>query len=136
MSASPGGDWQFAFHGLAGVSFYVQDTPTFVLNGDGPLLALTKPASGFTTGADIRQSRFNFSVAGPKVLGGATPKAVLEIDFFGLNSPGGYGEVSVYSRVRLAYAELNWTTNSPGRAGPQSRSPASSPRGLATWPSP
>ena len=105
---SPGSDWTFGFHGFAGVSFYVQDTPTFVLNGQGPLLALTKPGGGFTTGADIRQSRFNFSVAGPKVLGGATPKAVLEIDLFGLNSPGGYGEVSVYSRVRLAYAELNW----------------------------
>jgi hypothetical protein len=91
-----------------GVSLYTQDTPTFVLNGQGPLLPLSKPGGGLTTGADIRQSRFNFSLAGPKVLGGATPKAVLELDLFGLNSPGGYGEVSVYSRVRLAYAELNW----------------------------
>ena len=105
---SPGNDWSFGFHGLAGASIYVQDTPTFVLNGQGPLLPLTKPAGGITTGADIRQSRFNFSVAGPRVLWGATPKAVLEIDLFGLNSPGGFGEVSVYSRVRLAYAELNW----------------------------
>jgi hypothetical protein len=103
------GDWKFALHGLAGASFYVQDTPAFVFNGQGPLLALSKPGDGgFTTGADIRQSRFNFSVAGPKVFGGATPKAVLEIDLFGLNSPGGYGEVSVYARTRLAYAELNW----------------------------
>jgi hypothetical protein len=102
------GDWKFAMHGLVGASFYVQDTPAFVFNGQGPLLALTKPAYGYTTGADIRQSRFNFSVAGPKVFGGATPKAVLEIDLFGLNSPGGYGEVSVYARTRLAYAELNW----------------------------
>jgi hypothetical protein len=39
---------------------------------------------------------------------GAVPKALLEIDLFGLNSPGGYGEVSVYSRVRLAYAEMKW----------------------------
>jgi hypothetical protein len=95
-------------HGIAGVSFYVQDTPDFVFNGQGPLLALAQPAGGFTTGADIRQSRFNLSVAGPKVFGGATPKAVLEIDLFGLNSPGGYGEVSAYARTRLAYAELNW----------------------------
>jgi hypothetical protein len=105
---SPGGDWKFGFHGLVGVSLYIQDTPTFVLNGQGPLLPLSKPGGGSTTGADIRQSRFNFSVAGPKVLGGATPKAVLEIDLFGLNGPGGYGEVSAYSRVRLGYAELNW----------------------------
>jgi hypothetical protein len=105
---SPGGDWKFGFHGLVGVSLYIQDTPAFVLNGQGPLLPLSKPGGGSTTGADIRQSRFNFSLAGPKVLYGATPKAVLEIDLFGLNGPGGYGEVSAYSRVRLAYAELNW----------------------------
>jgi hypothetical protein len=100
----------FAFHGIAGASFYVQDNPTFVLNGQGPLLLLApRPTDGgFTTGADVRQSRFNSSLAGPKVLGGAVPKAVLEIDLFGLNAPGGYGEVSVYSRVRLAYAELKW----------------------------
>jgi hypothetical protein len=104
---SLGGDWRFGFHGLAGVSLYVQDTPGFVFNGQGPLLALTKPASGYTTGADVRQSRFGFSVSGPKVLG-ATPKAVLEIDLFGLDSPGDYGEVSAYERLRLAYAELNW----------------------------
>ena len=104
----PEPDWKFALHGLVGTSVYVQDTPAFVLNGQGPLLALSKPGGGFTTGADIRTSRFNFSVAGPKVFGGATPKAVLEIDLFGLNSPGGFGEVSVYERVRLAYAELNW----------------------------
>lgn len=104
---SVGGDWRFGFHGIAGVSFYVQDTPDFVYNGQGPLLPQTKPASGFTTGADIRQSRFGFSVAGPKVLG-ATPRAVLEIDLFGLDSPGDYGEVSAYERLRLAYVELGW----------------------------
>jgi hypothetical protein len=103
----PPSPWKFALHGFAGVSLYLQDSPTFVLNGQGPLLVLTQPASGPVFGADIRQSRFNFSVIGPQVLE-ATPKAVLEIDLFGLNSPGGYGEVSVYSRVRLAYAELNW----------------------------
>jgi hypothetical protein len=102
-------DWTFAFHGIAGASLYVQDTALLVFNGQGPLVVLgPQPKDGgFLTGADIRQSRFNFSVAGPKVLG-ATPKAVLEIDLFGLNSPGGFGEVSAYSRTRLAYAELKW----------------------------
>ena len=33
---------------------------------------------------------------------------MLEIDLFGLDSPGGFGEVSAYERVRLAYAELKW----------------------------
>ena len=106
---SPDGNWKFAFHGLVGSSFYVQDTPQYVLNGQGPLLPLGKADSSFTTGADVRQSRFNFSLAGPKVLD-ATPKAVVEFDFFGLNSPGGYGQVSVYPRLRLAYAELNWNS--------------------------
>jgi len=91
-----------------GSSFYVQDTPQYVLNGQGPLLPLGKPTdSSFTTGADVRQSRFNLSLAGPTVFD-ATPKAVVEFDFFGLNSPGGYGQVSVYPRLRIAYAELNW----------------------------
>src|SRR5580658_4671342 len=45
---SPGGDWKFGFHGIAGASFYVQDTPAFVLNGQGPLLALSKPGYGLT----------------------------------------------------------------------------------------
>ena len=104
-------DWTFAFHGIVGTSLYIQDNATFVLNGQGPLLPLVaRPAvgGGLTTGADIRQSRFNTSLAGPKVLGGAVPKAVLEIDLFGLDSPGGYGQVSAYERVRLAYAELKW----------------------------
>jgi hypothetical protein len=105
---SIGGDWTFGLHGIVGVSGYVQDTPDLVFNGQGILLPLSKPAGGFTTGADVRQTRFNFSVGGPQILGGATPKAVLEIDFFGLNGPGAFGEVSVLPRLRLAYTELNW----------------------------
>jgi len=104
---SLGGDWKLAFHGFAGASFYVQDTPAFVFNGQGPLLPLSKPGYGFTTGADVRQTRFSLAISGPQVLG-ATPKALIEMDFFGLNGPGGYGEVSVLPRLRLAYTELNW----------------------------
>lgn len=33
---------------------------------------------------DVRQTRLNFSVKGPTVLGGATPTGVVEIDFFGM----------------------------------------------------
>jgi hypothetical protein len=105
---SLGGDWKFGFHGIVGSSFYVQDNATYVFNGQGPLLALAKGNGDFTTGADVRQSRFNFSLAGPKVFSGATPKAVVEIDFFGGYGAGGYGEVSIFPRLRLAYAELNW----------------------------
>lgn len=104
---SPGGDWRFGFHGMVGVSFYVQDTPDYALNGQGPLLASYVPANGFTTGADIRQTRFGFTLSGPKVLG-ATPKALIDFDLFGLASPGDYGEVSLYQRVRNAYLEMKW----------------------------
>jgi hypothetical protein len=57
---------------------------------------------------DVRQSRFNFSVSGPQVMGGATPTAVLEIDFFGGFSAGNFGDASLFPRMRLAYSELNW----------------------------
>jgi hypothetical protein len=101
-------EWKFEFHGIVGVSIYAQDTPDFVLNGQGPLLALAQPSGPtITMGGDVRQSRINFSMQGPEAFG-AKPKAVVEMDMFGLNSPGGYGEVSVYSRLRLAYAELKW----------------------------
>ncbi len=57
---------------------------------------------------DVRQSRFNFSVQGPKVLFGATPTAVMEIDFFQGFGGGNYGDVSLLNRLRVAYSELNW----------------------------
>jgi hypothetical protein len=102
------GDWSFAFHGIAGVSLYAQDTPAFLLNGQALLLPLSKPASGVTTGADVRQTRLNFSVSGPHLLGDATPKALIEMDLFGGDGDGSYGEVNILPRLRLAYAELSW----------------------------
>ncbi len=59
-------------------------------------------------GGDVRQTRFNFSVSGPTVFGGATPKGVLEIDFYNNSGGGSYGDVSITPRMRLGYAELNW----------------------------
>ncbi|MDR3607045.1 MAG: hypothetical protein P4M08_06670 [Oligoflexia bacterium] len=102
-------DFKFELHGFVGASGYVQDTPGFYLNGQGPLLLTNEPSSsGTTTGFDVRQTRLNFSVAGPTILNGATPKGVVEIDFFNLQGPGGYGEVSAVPRLRLAYGEFNW----------------------------
>jgi hypothetical protein len=100
-------DFKFDFHGIAGASMYIQSNPDFVLNGQGPLI-LKSENPGTTTGFDVRQTRLSFSVTGPTVLGNATPKAVVEADFFGLDSPGGYGEVNALQRLRLAYAELSW----------------------------
>jgi hypothetical protein len=102
------GDWRFSFHGIAGASVYVQDTAGFAFNGQGLLLPLDKPSNAYTTGVDVRQTRLTLGLSGPTVLGGATPSALVETDFFGPYSPGSYGEVSITPRLRLGYAELNW----------------------------
>jgi hypothetical protein len=57
---------------------------------------------------DVRQSRFNFSVTGPQVLFGATPSAVMELDFFQGFGAGNFGDVSLLNRLRTLYSELNW----------------------------
>jgi hypothetical protein len=57
---------------------------------------------------DVRQTRLNFSVKGPTVLAGATPSAVVELDFFQGFGGGNFGDVSLLNRLRLAYTELNW----------------------------
>ena len=76
------------------------------------------PTDKMVFGGDVRQTRLNFSVAGPEVFGGAKPKAVVEVDFFGADFvtvagvptliTGGFGDVSVMPRMRIAYAELKW----------------------------
>jgi hypothetical protein len=102
----------FELHGFVSTTMYFQDT-NFALSAGQPALwiAGTYTADKPIVGADIRQTRLNFSVAGPKVMGDATPKAVVEVDFFGSSefAPiGSYGDVSVVPRVRVAYVELNW----------------------------
>jgi hypothetical protein len=104
----------FELHGFTSVSMYLQDAQ-FGLNNNNPAngqaalnVLKTFEQDKPIFGADVRATRLNFSVRGPEVLGGATPKAVVEIDFFGGDSPGGFGDVSVWPRLRLAYTELNW----------------------------
>ena len=102
--------FKFDLHGIVGTSLYVQSNPSQVLNGQGPLLLTTENATSgqSTTGFDLRQTRLRFSVSGPQVLGGATTHGVVESDFFNLEGPGGYGEINLMNRLRIAYAELNW----------------------------
>lgn len=110
----PPPQWRFEMHGFAGGTVYVQDTGNSAMFPSGGQQALymtsaAQPkADRLVLGGDVRQSRFNFSVAGPKVWGGAVPKAVLEIDFFNGWGSGGYGDISVTPRMRISYAELNW----------------------------
>ncbi len=109
-AAKPATPFTFALHGFVSGSSYVQDANLGLSEGQqsifvsGAQPATDKAALGF----DVRQSRFNFSVKGPEVLMGATPSAVLEIDFFQGFGAGGFGDVSLLNRMRLAYSELNW----------------------------
>ncbi len=128
--------FEFAFHGFIGGTLWVQDSPTGISGGQQALWAASPgaPASGYTQDkpvfdGDVRQTRLNFSIKGPEVMG-AIPKGVVEIDFFGayqvtvgtqtactnaactttgaLAAYNAYGEQSIIPRLRFAYAELNW----------------------------
>jgi hypothetical protein len=99
----------FALHGFVSMSACSQDGAYQLSDCQQSLMAAAEPAAdGNSLGFDVRQSRFNFSVKGPQVFAGATPTAVLELDFFQGFGAGAYGNVSLLNRLRLAYSELNW----------------------------
>jgi hypothetical protein len=118
FAASAADDWKFSLHGFVSMSGAYQDGNFGASEGQqaiytGAARVGTNPATGKAVDPnsltfDVRQSRFNFSVAGPQVLGGAQPKGVLEIDWFGGFGSGNYGDVSLVPRIRLAYSELAW----------------------------
>jgi hypothetical protein len=73
---------KFDFHGFIGGSLWSQDA---VFNGFGQqIFFVTKQPNQdkLLFGGDARQTRLNFSLAGPAVFGGAIPKGVAELDFF------------------------------------------------------
>jgi len=76
--------------------------------------AAAQPATDRTfQGAEIRNTRINFTFAGPAVIGKWSPKAVLEADFFGaFGGTGGppFGDEQPQLRARFAYVDL---TNGP-----------------------
>lgn len=100
----------FALHGFVSMSAYMQDGLTGLSEGQQSLFAAppTLNTDKASLGFDVRQSRFNFSVKGPQVFMGATPSAVLELDFMQGFGGGAFGNVSLLNRMRLAYSELNW----------------------------
>jgi hypothetical protein len=109
-SAQSASDFTFAMHGYVVGSLYAQDGLIGPSNGQQAWYAALEPTKHrWLFGGDVRTSRFNFSVAGPKVVGG-TPRGVLEFDWSNNNGPGSYGDVSLIPRLRLAFAELNWGT--------------------------
>lgn len=99
----------FALHGFVSMSAYQQDAVFGLSEGQQALFVSAEPATDKNAlGFDVRQSRFNLSLKGPAVLGGATPSGVLEFDFFQGFGAGAFGDVSLLNRMRLAYSELNW----------------------------
>jgi hypothetical protein len=96
---------KFEFHGFVGASLFAQDA---IFNNSGQqifFVTRTPNTDRLLFGGDARQTRLNWSLAGSKIFGGATPKAVAEIDFFGT---AGISATNVTPRLRLSYGELNW----------------------------
>lgn len=121
-AAAPASPFTFAFRGFVSGSVFVQDGVLAGAaglpgiggttgQGHGALFAASEPVTDklFFSG-DVRQTRMNFSMKGPPVLGGATPTGVIEMDFLGANSGGAFGDDSVLPRIRLAYVEAAWPT--------------------------
>ena len=146
----------FELHGFTSMTMYFQDA-AFGVNNNNPAngqaalnVIKTYSADKPLFGADVRQTRLNFSVRGPEILGGAVPKAVVEFDMFGGDTAGAFGDVSLAPRIRTAYTELKWasTTLQFGQQNmliiggliPQSLShiafPAAYTAGLVGWRSP
>jgi hypothetical protein len=102
--------FKFELHGFVGGSLYFQDSQTNSTGGAATYVTGQPRSDRGIFSADVRQTRFNMSLAGPKVLGDATPKAVVEFDFYGGVQPaGGSTQITALSpRLRLAYGELNW----------------------------
>jgi hypothetical protein len=118
--------WKFEFHGFVTASVYTQDQVFSNGQGQGLMYAAPLPVNaalppaGTNTAAspkktdrlysgDVRNSRFAFSMAGPKVFDGAAqPRAYLEFDLFGPYNSGAYGTDQPIPRLRVAYAELKF----------------------------
>lgn len=114
--------YKFEFHGFVTGSLYMQDQVGGVQqSGQGLLFYAPSPAnhmptlptaganqkSGTFVGGDVRQSRYIFSLSGPKAFAGATPKAYFEGDLLGGQGGAPLIESWVW-RIRAAYAQLTW----------------------------
>jgi hypothetical protein len=100
----------FELHGFVSTTMYFQDANFAINPGQNALwIGASYGQDKPLFGADIRQTRLNFSVRGPEVMGGAVPKAVVEFDMFGSSEflpSGSFGDVSIVPRIRVAYVEL------------------------------
>ncbi|HXX30710.1 MAG TPA: hypothetical protein VEJ89_08330 [Myxococcaceae bacterium] len=106
---SPDNSFQFKFRGMVTGTVFEQVGGLGPSPGQQSLWATrTQPYNDRVSwGGDVRQTRLNFAVKGPQVLG-ATPLAVTEVDFFGGLGAGNYGYESIVPRLRLAFVQLEW----------------------------
>ena len=109
-AAAPPPEWKFELHGFVSGTLWIQDALYNNNQGQIALFGVQQyQTDKLSFGGDVRQTRLNFSVAGPTVFGGAKPKGVVEIDFFGSEefaTTGARADVSIVPRMRVAYAEL------------------------------
>jgi len=106
----------FTFKGFVGASVFAQDANmgiTYVgaanQTGQIPVFAANAvwPTDKVIYGGDVRQSRMNFAVKGPTVMGDWTPNGVIEIDWSGGVGGAPFGDENLLPRLRLAYVELS-----------------------------
>ena len=103
----------FELHGFISTTGFFQDALFNAYGQNALFVAGTYSADKPVFGFDLRQTRLNFSVKGPQIMGGATPKAVVELDLFGSNefaapATAAFGDVSILPRLRVAYVEIAW----------------------------
>lgn len=112
---------KFEFHGFVGGSVYSEDASLSSGGGAGAWHVNNGGDFGADKsnfGGDVRQTRLNFSLSGPQIFAGATPRAFAELDFFGNSGEGAFGDISITPRLRVAYAELKFAkSNTMVRAG-------------------
>jgi hypothetical protein len=111
-------DVKLEFHGFVGGSVFTETAGLSSGGGSGAWHVGSAPATDkAVSGGDVRQTRLNFSLTGPEIFAGATPRAFAEIDFFGNSGEGAFGDISITPRLRVAFAELKFATNTIVRAG-------------------
>lgn len=97
--------------GFVNATFF-WDRNLFGAFGNGQNAEIANPPSAYPRGkiindGDVRNSRLNFTFAGPAVMDKWTPKATVEADFFGaFNGAPPYGDEQPQFRIRHAYVDL------------------------------
>lgn len=100
--------FDFQLHGFVTGSVFAQDAKLTASYGQDALFvpAMQPTQDRLILSGDVRQTRLNFSIKGPKVFTDFTPTGIVEIDFFGGDGAGARGAQSVFPRLRLAIVRL------------------------------